>query len=128
MPETPSDTLEVKFAGEPKELFMSFALLSAINAEVRDLPDVQRIALDLDLRSKVLAAVFAERDASGRVAKEVDPAYLPMSPRDVLRVTKWVQEHILDFLLGALETSVQAAKPHEERLKTLLPYGDGSPG
>lgn len=123
-----SDTIEVRLGGETREIFMSYALLDELLRLLRDLPDVNNAAVDPEMREKVLVAVFSERDAKGKIKNPIEPASLPITAKEVLRIFRWVQDHVLDFLFGAVQATVSAMEPHSDKLGIpSTPSGSGSP-
>lgn len=127
---TPRETLDVTIGGVKTELFMSFGLLHEIIPQVRDLVNVGMIGIDSELRGGVLNSIFVERDPKGKKIGEVDIFHLKISTNDVQEIVLWVQEHLLDFFLGAIENATKAHGPHLDRLKapTSMPSGNGSSG
>ena len=123
-----SDTHVVTFGKEPLELFMSFGLLTEIARVVEDIPLVSQIAVDAELREKVFGLLFGERDVKGKLTRALEMHEILISVRDAQAVTKWVQGHLFDFFIGAMEAATSAAAPFESRMRGMLPLsGDGSP-
>jgi len=124
----PIDLLTIDFEGKPRELFMSFGLLHELIPIVGDLTNVGMIAINTELRVNVLNAVLAARDDHGRIAEPLDVFNLKISAKDFQRLVHWVQEHLLDFFIGAIESATEAHKPHLDRLQTPWTLsGNGSP-
>ena len=122
----PEDRLSIAFAGNQIELFMPFGLLNELMKIVPDVPMVQVIGIDNELRTLVLETILAKRDNKGVITEAVSVANLPVPKADVIRILEWAADHILDFFLDAVEAAVKASQPHQARLEKLMPSGDGS--
>ncbi len=109
----PNDLLTIK----DRELFMSFGLLHELLAEIGDLVRVGLIAVDPDLRSRVLHLVLSERDKRGVITEPVNLFDLSLATADVHRIINWVAEHTLGFFLDAIENAAKTHDPHLDRLK-----------
>lgn len=128
-PAVPEDTITITFAGKPREVMMSFGLLHEITKVVPDLPDINLLLINADLRGRVLALIFATRDEKGRIVEEVDPNTLPISVAEVRKLLLWVMDHLLNFFLAALEGAMTVTQPYGPLMgKVLTPLSDGSPG
>lgn len=124
----PEDNLSIIYAGSERQLLMSFGLLNELMTHVGDLPRVQTIGVDGELRTLILESVFAGRGPKGEVTEPVSVNVLPISPKDAQRVLTWVAEHVIDFFLGAVEAAVATMAPHEARMMAQMPSGNGSAG
>ncbi len=122
----PEDYLSITYGDQERKLLMSFGLLNELMILVGDLPRVQVIGVDSELRPKILEAVFAVRGEKGEIKETISVAALPVPTADIMRVLTWVAEHVLDFFLGAVESAVKVAEPHQTRLTGLTPSGNGS--
>ena len=107
---------------------MSFGLLHELLSEIGDLVRVGLIAVDPDLRARVLSLVLSDRDKKGVVTEWVNFFALPISASEVHRIINWVAEHCLSFFLDAIENAAKTHDPHLDRLKapSLTPSGSGS--
>lgn len=119
------DTLDVTINGEPVELLMSWGLLNELVPLVRDLVNVGLIAIDTELRYGVMNCVLAKRDEKGKILEALDMYNLNIKVKDVQAIVMWVQEHLLDFFLGAIESATKAHLPHLDRIS--MRSGAGSP-
>ena len=113
---SPADTLVIHVDDQPRSLFMSFGLLHELLRVIGDLPQVSVIAIDPDLREKVLVLVLSERDAEGTVVKAFPFYTARLSRTDIQAILQWVGEHALDFFLTAMERTVSVHEPHKARL------------
>lgn len=124
----PSDRLEVTVGGEKRELFMSFALLNELVRVVGDIPYISQIEIDAELCAKVFGVLFGERDEKRKLKRPAEMEEIEISIADAQKVSAWVQGHLLDFFLAAVERAAAAARPFEARMKAVLtPSGAGSP-
>ena len=110
------DTLTIQVDGQARELFMSFGLLHELLRAVGDVSGASVIAIDADMREKVVVLVLSERDEKGRIVKEFPFYTSRVSTADMHEIFKWVGSHVLDFFLTAMETAVETHQPEQARL------------
>lgn len=111
-----NDTLSITIDGQPRELFMSFGLLHELLRVVGDIKDVSVLAIDPDLREKVMVLVLSERDEKGKIAVEFPFYKAHIASADIHAIFSWVGAHVLDFFLTAMEQAVKIHEPAAERL------------
>jgi len=125
------DVLTIQWGEARRELFMSFALLHDLSIAVPDLGDINQLAVDAEQRLKVLNLVLVPRDERGRAQTDetTETLGLRLKRLDAMLIIAWVQAHLYDFFLSALEQSVAAARPYGARMANILPNlsGAGSP-
>lgn len=110
------DTLTIHVDGQPRDIFMSFGLLHELLRVVGDLSGVSVMAIDADLREKVLVVVLSERDEKGKIVREFPFYTARISAEDVHAIFKWAGSHVLDFFLTAMEKAVETHQPEQARL------------
>lgn len=123
------DKLTVRIGDKDREIFMSYGLLNTLTRVIGDPAVVPAIAIDPDLRGKVLAEVLAERKKSGKVSaavKDIDD--LEISIEDVELLIDWVMEHVMSFFVRRMEKISAISSRHEKTLKHLESSLDGSKG
>ncbi len=111
------DTLTITVDGQPRDIFMSFGLLHELLRAVGDISGASVIAIDPEIREKVMLVTLSERDEEGRVSKPFPFYRAKITPADMQRLFQWVAEHVLDFFLTAMEKAVEVHQPHEGRLR-----------
>lgn len=120
------DTLTITDAGKPRELFMSFGLLDELLKIIGDIPAISAIAIEPDLRFRVLNSVLAERNDVGIVTQPITLFTLRVAQEDIHLICSWVAEHALDFFLTAIERNLNVHLKHQSRLTASTPSGSGS--
>jgi hypothetical protein len=125
---TTHDRIAITVDGQPKELFMSFGLLSECLAIVQDLPNVAMLGIQAELRNSVLFCVLSERDPKGKIVGDgYNPFVTEVSTEDAMVVIRWVAEHTLSFFLKAMESNLRVHQAHEGDLNSMA-SGLGSKG
>lgn len=121
-----TDKLTITFAGQERELFMSYGLLNEL-AKLVGSPEVApSITLDEHLREEVLKACLAERKASGKITAAVkDMDDLDISVEDVERILDWATENVLNFFVRSLGKMVQRVEANKDTLEALKSSLDG---
>lgn len=105
MSTSPSASINIKFNGEARELFMSFALLNRLTYLVGRMEDLHTVMLNPEMRDAVLLEMYAERTPAGKLQKTYPLDECEVSIPDTMSVLDFVSEHLLDFFMGALKKS-----------------------
>jgi hypothetical protein len=108
------------------EYLMSFGLLNTLLAVVGDMPRVSLIGVDTMLRGQVLSEVLSTRDEKGVIVEPFNPFTCKLTGAEVQALIQWVSEHLLDFMLEAVERNLETHKRHEAVLMSLTASGTGS--
>lgn len=121
-----SERISIMYAGQPRELFMSFGLLHELTRLVGSPDNAGAVGIDFHLREAALERVFGERkieeSPEGHSTVRFIPAdvgSLPISTDDAIRVLDWVSENVLDFFLKQLKTGGDLVLRNKERLEDL---------
>lgn len=112
-------------AGAEAEVKMTYGLLDALCVTCGDIDGALMVSVDNDLRTEVLNQIFADRDERGNIQTPANLFALDMSPEDVQRLLDWVQEHVADFFLKALEGAVATKNREGDRIKALQSISTG---
>ena len=98
---------------QPREIFMSFALLNRLTYLVGSVENVSAIMVNPEMREAVLKEMLAERTMSGKLVGEKieDLEDVEISLEDTRKLLAFVAEHLLDFFNQAVqELAVLTAK------------------
>ncbi len=98
-------TFILKVGGEDREVFASFGLVNELIKIVGDPDRLATLALDHELRDKLVVALLAERKPSGRVIKAVEIDDIDVAPDDVIYLLDWATEHVLHFFVSVMTKS-----------------------
>lgn len=120
-----SPTCSVTIDKTEVEIFMSFALLNAVARHVGDPENIPLIMLNPDLREIILSELLAVRDPKGKVTQARSIDEVDITLLDVENLLDFVSEHVLDFMIRALEKTNARKDKYETRLKALVPSSTG---
>lgn len=110
------DRLKIKFAGEEKELFMSFMRLNSCIRATGNGEEFAGVIADPDQGELLLKIMLAEK-AQNALDVELDEDSL--TPADYDKVLQWISEHLTSFFVNKLK-EVQARAADLEPLRDAL--------
>lgn len=119
-------SFDITIGGSNKTIKMSFGLLNTLCATAGDIDGAALLALDNDLRNKVLVEMLSERDENGKISKEINLMWLDANPDEISALVDWAGEHIFDFFLKGLEKAKALQEKNSQRLQALMPTSSGS--
>lgn len=100
---------------------MSYGLLTTLAGIIGHADNIPMVALDNELRDKVVKELIADRTKSGRVETEYEIADVELTPSQVVQLLEWASEHVLDFFLKVLASANKLGKKVDEKVKALMP-------
>ncbi len=111
-----SPILTITVDGNPREIFMSFALLNRVCYLMGDSTQVPLILQDPELREAVLIEALAERDSKGKVLKRYQMDEISVSFEDIQNLLEFVSEHVVDFTVAAVERANKVMAARMDRI------------
>lgn len=121
-----NDNIQIIQDDKPRDIFMSFGLLSKLTKVVGSPDIVGAISVDPELRDSIIAELLAERKKSGKVINPVaDLEDIDVSVEDIEALLKWASEHLMGFFVRSLQQVHHLTENHRTVLEALQPSSDG---
>jgi len=120
------DTLSIKLNDKKTELLMTFGLLNKLTTIIGSENALATVALMPDTCMAVLRTCLTKRGRAGALEEGFDIDDIDISQDDVLKVTQWASEHVVDFFLKATEQTKGIGEQFQDRLQTLMPSNAGT--
>ena len=124
LPSRPEDKITIVFAGEPREIFMSFLRLNSLLRVVDEAPRVVMITVDPDLGEMVLRALLVEKPGADMFDFVLEEGVI--SNEAVERLQMWAQDHLTYFFMKRFQQIGQTAAKLEPLAKALQSSAPGS--
>lgn len=122
------DKFEFKTPSGTKNIHMTFGLLNLLCRVVGELDGTALMALDNDMRHKLLVELLSPRDSEGNITAQTNPDTIESSVETVSDLLFWAQEHLFDFFVKAATKSKAAAEKHRLQLDSLRVSSAGGVG
>lgn len=119
------DTIQVELGNETKEITMSYGLLNECAKVIGDIDGVPDMALNPDVRDRLLIELLSPRDQRGQIKEEISVFSLELAPEQVLTLLDWVGVHVVDFFLNSMTQVKSLLTDREGEIKSLMSISDG---
>ena len=119
------DHIEVNIGNDTKAIKMSYGLLNECSKIIGDIDGIADIALNSDVRDRLLVEVLSDRNEMGKIVDPILIFNLEMEAEDVLTLLDWVGSHVADFFLSSMTRTKDLMVAREDKILALMPTSNG---
>lgn len=112
--------------GKEVTVKMTFGLLNEMCRVCGEIDGAALLLMDNDLRELALITLLSERDAKGKIKKQIDVNEIDMDMDEAVDLLDWAGGHVADFFLKAAERTKGRFEPLQKRVQALMPTSSGS--